>query len=31
MIIANGDDPEKLYDIVEGKQVGTRFVGGRRA
>jgi len=27
MVIANGDKPELLYDIVEGKQVGTRFLG----
>lgn len=26
MIIANGKDPNVLYDIVEGKAVGTRFV-----
>ena len=26
MIIANGDNPEILYDIVEGKTVGTRFL-----
>lgn len=26
MIIANGADPSLLYDIVEGKQVGTRFI-----
>ena len=26
MVIANGADPKVLYDIVEGKQVGTRFV-----
>lgn len=25
MIIANGADPDILYDIVEGKNVGTRF------
>jgi len=25
MIIANGKDPEILYDIVEGRSVGTRF------
>jgi len=31
MIIANGNDPAKLYDIVEGKPVGTRFAGRRRA
>ena len=29
MIIANGNAPEKLYDILEGKDVGTRFVGRR--
>ncbi len=27
MIIANGDMPELLYDILEGKSVGTRFLG----
>lgn len=27
MIIANGQDPHILYDIVEGKSVGTRFKG----
>lgn len=27
MIIANGDRPSVLYDIVEGKPVGTRFEG----
>ena len=27
MIITNGEHPEILYDIVEGKAVGTRFVG----
>ena len=26
MVIANGQDPAVLYDIVEGKSVGTRFV-----
>ena len=26
MIIANGEDPDFLYDIVEGKAVGTRFI-----
>lgn len=26
MIIANGKEPNVLYDIVEGKPVGTRFV-----
>lgn len=27
MIIANGEDPEKLYDLLEGKNIGTRFTG----
>lgn len=27
MIIANGSDPMVLYDIFDGKQVGTRFIG----
>ena len=27
MVIANGGTPSLLYDIVEGKPVGTRFVG----
>lgn len=27
MIIANGEEPELLYDIMDGKQVGTLFVG----
>ena len=26
MIIANGDRPEALYDIAEGKKIGTKFV-----
>ncbi len=26
MIIANGEDPEILYDIVEGKKIGTKFL-----
>lgn len=25
MVIANGEDPEVLYDIADGKTVGTRF------
>ena len=29
MVIANGNNPAALYDIVEGKPVGTRFVGDR--
>ena len=28
MIIANGENPEILYDIAEGKNIGTRFVAG---
>ena len=27
MIIVNGEKPQLLYDIAEGKAVGTRFVG----
>ena len=27
MIIANGQDPESLYGLLEGKNIGTRFVG----
>ena len=27
MVIASGEDPVILYDVVEGKAVGTRFVG----
>ncbi len=26
MVITNGEHPERLYDIAEGKDVGTRFV-----
>ena len=26
MVIANGGKPEVLYDIVDGKRVGTRFL-----
>lgn len=29
MVIANGSDPDILYDIVEGKSVGTRFLAER--
>ena len=29
MVIANGRQPEKLYDIAAGKHVGTRFMGRR--
>lgn len=27
MIITNGNNPTSLYDIVEGKQIGTKFIG----
>ncbi len=30
MVIANSEDPNVLYDIVEGKRVGTRFFGKGR-
>ena len=29
MVIANGNDPDILYDIIEGKDVGTRFISGK--
>lgn len=29
MVIANGSKPEVLYDIAEGRAVGTRFLTGR--
>ena len=29
MIIANGSDPTLLYDIADGKPVGTRFLSNR--
>ena len=28
MVITNGIRPDDLYDILEGKSVGTRFAGG---
>lgn len=31
MVIANSDKLDALYDIVEGKSVGTRFVAGQQA
>ena len=31
MIIANGEHPEILYDLFEGKSVGTRFIGKMEA
>ena len=30
LVIANGADPMLLYDIIEGKPVGTRFLGQRK-
>ena len=30
MIIANGEKPALLYDVVDGKPVGTRFLGMRQ-
>ena len=27
MVIANGVDPQVIYDILDGKAVGTRFIG----
>ena len=30
MIIANGAKPEVLYDIAEGKSIGTKFIGKDR-
>ena len=27
MIITNGNNPTSLYDIVDGKNIGTRFIG----
>jgi glutamate 5-kinase len=29
MVITNGERPERLYDIAEGKAAGTRFLGRR--
>ena len=29
MVIANGSNPGLIYDILEGKPVGTRFIGRR--
>ena len=30
MVILNGAQPEVLYDVVEGRPVGTRFIGRRQ-
>lgn len=27
MVIINGKDPQNIYEVVEGKEIGTRFVG----
>lgn len=29
MLIINGDRPKNLYDVFDGKEIGTLFVGGR--
>ena len=29
MVIANGNNPENLYDILDGKNVGTKFTEER--
>lgn len=29
MVIANGEHPEQLYNLLEGKPIGTRFLGRR--
>lgn len=31
MVIANGNDPDILYGIVAGEDIGTRFVAGKEA
>lgn len=30
MVVANGADPQILYDIVDGGNIGTRFAAGRK-
>jgi len=30
MVITNGDEPENLYEILEGKQIGTYFCASRK-
>ena len=30
MLIVNGADPNILYDVIEGKAVGTLFTGGEK-
>ena len=29
MIITNGANPSDLYKIIEGKQIGTRFIANK--
>ena len=31
MVIANGANPKLLYDIIDGRPVGTRFIGRKKA
>lgn len=31
MVILNGSDPAKLYDLIDGKSVGTRFYAAKEA
>ena len=31
MIIANGEDPEALYALLEGRNIGTKFIGRKDA
>jgi len=31
MVISNGNDPDLLYDIVEGKSVGSRFISNNKS
>ena len=31
MIIMNGENPKLLYDLCDGKAVGTRFIGKKVA
>lgn len=30
MVIINGDRPQLLYDVIDGKAVGTRFLHSRK-
>ena len=30
MVVANGTEPQILYDIVDGGDIGTRFIAGRK-